>query len=362
MANGMPLKHCFVTGGLGFIGSHCCLVLLEHGCQVTIFDDLSNSSEEVFERMKILAGPKAGMMRFIKGDLKERGDLERAFQGQRYDAVIHFAGRKYVGESVTQPFLYYDNNIKGTINLIEVMSKNGCKNMVFSSSCTVYGDPQYVPLDEKHQLKAVSPYGRTKLIIEDMFRDIAAADKEWRIILLRYFNPVGAHPSGLIGEEQKGIPNNLMPYVQQVVKGQRPVLNVFGGDWNTRDGTCIRDYIHVLDLSEGHVAAVRKLWQTPDIGCVPYNLGTGVGTTVLEIVKAFEGASGLQVPYQVGPRRAGDTEAVWAATELSEKELGWRGTRTVDAMCRDLWKWVELNPQGYDTPLPQVLAACGMKL
>lgn len=258
-----------------------------------------------------------------QGDLKSVADLEKAFSGVKYEAVIHFAGRKYVGESVSQPFLYYDNNLKGTINLIQVMAQHGCKNvcgrpkscfvpgstkscftlllfhtavvglhhhprrsqMVFSSSCTVYGNPEYVPLDEKHRLQAVSPYGRTKLMIEDMFRDIAAADSEWRIVLLRYFNPVGAHHTGLIGEEQKGIPNNLMPYVQQVIQGRRPFLSVFGSDYNTRDGTCIRDYVHVVDLAEGHVAAMKKLWSTPDIGCKAFNLGTGVGTTVLELVK-----------------------------------------------------------------------------
>ncbi len=327
------------------------IVLLENGYQVTIFDDLSNACEEVYPRLKVIAGDKADDMRFIKvcyihptengggewyinvihrifhqvalplcsltqppqqGDLKSVADLEAAFKGVKYEAVIHFAGRKYVGESVSQPFLYYDNNLKGTINLIQVMSQHGCKNvrtlllfpslymlqtctlihpnkqqLVFSSSCTVYGNPEYVPLDEKHRLQAVSPYGRTKLMIEDMFRDIAAADSEWRIVLLRYFNPVGAHHTGLIGEEQKGIPNNLMPYVQQVIQGRRPFLSVFGSDYNTRDGTCIRDYVHVVDLAEGHVAAMKKLWDTPDIGCKAFNLGTGVGTTVLELIKVI---------------------------------------------------------------------------
>ena len=261
--------------------------------------------------------------------------------------MIHFAGRKYVNESVDQPIIYYDHNVAGTVELCKAMSKHGCKTMVFSSSCTVYGNPQYVPIDEQHPLKAVSPYGRTKLIIEDIFRDLAASDPEWRIILLRYFNPVGAHPSGKIGEHQVML-NNLMPWVQAVALQHKPVLTVYGTDYPTRDGTCVRDYIHVMDLAEGHVAALQKLEKTPEIGCVPYNLGTGTGTTVLEMVHAFETASGLEVPLNLSARRPGDAEAVWAATETAELELGWKAKLTVKEMCEDQWKWASTNPDGYD--------------
>eukprot|EP00884_Botryococcus_braunii_P011499 jgi/Botrbrau1/2034/Bobra.0047s0014.1 len=339
----------FVTGGVGFIGSHTVLALLEHGYSVTIIDNLDNSFPEAFRRMQELAGDKASNMKFIKGDLRNFEDLDKAFSEEKFEAVIHFAGRKAVGESVEFPMLYYTHNVLGTINLIEVMRKHNVKNMVFSSSCTVYGNPQYTPIDEKHPLQAASPYGRTKLIIEDIFRDVAVAEKDWRIILLRYFNPVGAHPSGRIGEHPVGIPNNLMPYVQQVALGQRPHLNVFGSDYPTRDGTCIRDYIHVMDLAEGHVAALKKLEGTPDIGCVPYNLGTGTGTTVLEMVKAFEEASGKKVEYVLAPRRAGDCIAVWAGTETAEKELGWRTKLNIADMCRDQWKWAVDNPKGYES-------------
>lgn len=326
------------------------LSLLEHGCKVTIIDNLDNAFESAYKRMQALAGDNAKNMKFVKGDLRHFDDLDKLFAAEKFDAVVHFAGRKAVGESVEFPMLYYTHNIVGTVNLIEAMRKHKCKNMVFSSSCTVYGNPEYTPIDEKHPLRTASPYGRSKLIIEDMFRDLAASPegKEWRIILLRYFNPVGAHPSGKIGEHPIGIPNNLMPYIQQVALGQRPYLNVYGSDYNTRDGTAIRDYIHVMDLAEGHVAAVQKLMNTPNLGCVPYNLGTGTGSTVLEMVKAFEKASGKKVNYELVPRRPGDTEAVWASTDTAEKELGWRTKLNVDDMCRDQWKWASENPKGYE--------------
>ncbi|KAK9837417.1 hypothetical protein WJX81_000755 [Elliptochloris bilobata] len=341
----------FVTGGVGFIGSHTVLSLLDHGYTVTITDNLDNAYEEAYRRMQELAGSKAANMKFIKGDMRSFDDLDRIFAEEKFDAVIHFAGRKAVGESVEFPMLYYTHNVVGAVNLVEVMRKHKVKNIVFSSSCTVYGNPKKVPIDESHPLKALSPYGRSKLIIEDMFRDVAASPKEngWRIILLRYFNPVGAHPSGRIGEMPVGVPNNLMPYVQQVALGQRPFLSVYGHDYDTRDGTCIRDYIHVMDLAEGHVAALRKLSDTPDTGCTAINLGTGTGTTVIEMVKAFEKASGRKVEHKLVDRRAGDSVAVWAATETAEKELGWKTKLDINDMCRDQWKWASLNPKGYET-------------
>ncbi|KAK9814662.1 hypothetical protein WJX72_009401 [[Myrmecia] bisecta] len=339
----------FVTGGIGFIGSHTVLSLLEQGHRVTIIDNLDNAFEEAYRRMQELAGDNASKMKFIKADLRNFDDLDKAFAAEKFDAVIHFAGRKAVGESVDFPMLYYTHNVVGTVNLIEAMRKHKVYNMVFSSSCTVYGNPEKVPIDESHPLKALSPYGRTKLIIEDMFRDLAGAEKQWRIILLRYFNPVGAHPSGKIGEHPVGIPNNLMPYIQQVALGQREHLNVYGSDYPTRDGTCIRDYIHVMDLAEGHVAAVNKLQATKDIGCVVYNLGTGTGSTVLEMVDAFEKASGKKVAYKLAPRRAGDSVAVWAGTETAEKALGWKTKRSVKDMCEDQWRWASANPKGYES-------------
>ncbi len=283
----------------------------------------------------------------MHGDLRDGAALTALFAATKYDAVVHFAGRKYVNESVEDPLRYYDHNVAGTVALAKAMAAGGCKAIVFSSSCTVYGNPQYVPIDEAHPLAAVSPYGRTKLIIEDIFRDLAASDPAWRIVLLRYFNPVGAHASGRIGEHQVML-NNLMPWVQAVALKQRPTLAVYGTDYPTRDGTCVRDYIHVLDLAEGHVAALRKLAGAEKLGCVAYNLGTGTGTTVLEMVHAFEAASGLAVPLALTARRPGDAEAVWAATETAERELGWKATRTVKEMCEDQWRWASANPSGFD--------------
>jgi UDP-glucose 4-epimerase len=273
----------------------------------------------------------------------------------RVDAVIHFAGFKAVGESVDKPMEYYDNNLISTLVLVETMRKHECRCLVFSSSCTVYGNPDEVPITEKEKLQAMSPYGRTKLFQEDMFRDLAASPLEkdpfpWRILLLRYFNPVGAHESGDIGEHPVGVPNNLMPYVHQVALGQRPFLRVFGGDYDTPDGTCIRDYIHVVDLAEGHVSAVDKLLETKDFGCQAVNLGTGKGTSVLEMVKTFQDVTGAKVEYKVVDRRAGDTVTVWASTTLAEQVLGWKSKRTLEDMCRDQWRWASKYPQGYETP------------
>jgi len=345
----MSKGHIFVTGGLGFIGSHTSLVLLEHGYQVTAMDNLDNAFEEVLVRVKKLAGDKASNLNFVKADLRNFEELDALFAKEKYDAVIHFAGRKAVGESVKEPWLYYTHNLVGSTNLMEAMRKHNVKTMVFSSSCTVYGEPTKVPIDETFPRAACSPYGNTKLVIEDIMTDYSKADKEWRIILLRYFNPVGAHPSGEIGEHPVGVPNNLMPYIQQVALGQREQLSVFGDDYKTRDGTCVRDYIHVMDLAEGHVAALDKVKANPDIGCIPYNLGTGTGSTVIEMIKAFEKASGKKVNYKVVPRRGGDSTAVYAATETAKKELGWKSKLDVDDMCRDQWAWATKHPKGFET-------------
>jgi len=344
------MPHIFVTGGLGFIGSHTVLVLLEHGHTVVMIDNLSNSFLRVYEHMKKLAGDKADKMKFIEADLRDKAKLEEIFAAEKFDAVIHFAGFKAVGESVEKPLEYYDNNFVASVVLLEVMRKSNCFNLVFSSSCTVYGMPETVPITEDCPLKAISPYGRTKLFQEDMFRDVAVSDPRWRIMLLRYFNPVGAHESGELGEHPVGIPNNLMPYVQQVALGQREFLRVFGGDYPTPDGTPIRDYIHVVDLAEGHEQAVKKLMDTEGYGCQPINLGTGKGTSVLEMIKTFEESSGAKVPYKVVDRRAGDTIAVWAATGLAEKELGWKTRYGLADMCKHQWAWASKYPQGYETP------------
>ncbi|XP_048319908.1 bifunctional UDP-glucose 4-epimerase and UDP-xylose 4-epimerase 1 isoform X2 [Ziziphus jujuba] len=282
-----------VTGGAGFIGSHTVVQLLKEGFRVHIIDNLDNSVIEAVERVKELVGPQLSKkLRFHLGDLRNKDDLEKLFSQSRFDAVIHFAGLKAVGESVAYPRRYFDNNLVGTINLYEIMAKYNCKKMVFSSSATVYGQPEKIPCVEDFQLVALNPYGRTKLFLEEIARDIQKAEPDWRIILLRYFNPVGAHESGKIGEDPKGIPNNLMPYIQQVAVGRLPELNVYGHDYPTKDGTAIRDYIHVMDLADGHIAALRKLFMTDNIGCKAYNLGTGQGSSVLEMVAAFEKASG----------------------------------------------------------------------
>ncbi|URD76473.1 UDP-glucose 4-epimerase [Musa troglodytarum] len=341
-------RRVLVTGGAGFIGTHTVLQLLKEGFLVTIIDNLDNSVPEAVDRVRLLAGPKLSQnLRFFIGDLRNNEDLEKVFSDTKYDAVIHFAGLKAVGESVAKPSLYYNNNLIGTINLYEHMAKYGCKKVVFSSSATVYGQPEKIPCVEDFEPRAMNPYGRTKLFLEEIARDIQKADPEWRIILLRYFNPVGAHESGQIGEDPIGIPNNLMPYIQQVAVGRLPELNVYGYDYPTKDGSAIRDYIHVMDLADGHIAALQKLFATEDIGCVPYNLGTGYGTSVLEMVAAFEKASGKKIPVRLCPRRSGDATAVFASTERAKKELGWSAKYGVEEMCRDQWKWASNNPYGY---------------
>ncbi|KAJ0962109.1 hypothetical protein J5N97_029937 [Dioscorea zingiberensis] len=340
-----------VTGGAGFIGTHTVLQLLKDGFKVVIIDNLDNSVEEAVDRVRELAGADLSKnLKFYLGDLRKKEDLEKVFSENKFDAVMHFAGLKAVGESVAKPFRYFDNNLVGSINLYETMGKYGCKKMVFSSSATVYGQPEKIPCIEDFELKAMNPYGRTKLFLEEIARDIQKADPEWRIILLRYFNPVGAHESGRIGEDPKGIPNNLMPYIHQVAVGRLPELNVYGHDYPTKDGSAVRDYIHVVDLADGHIAALRKLFATENIGCVAYNLGTGCGTSVLEMVAAFEKAAGKKIPIKLCPRRPGDATAVYASTEKAQKELGWRAKYGVAEMCRDQWNWASKNPYGYQKP------------
>ncbi|MBZ0067329.1 MAG: UDP-glucose 4-epimerase GalE [Thiobacillus sp.] len=331
-----------LTGGAGYIGSHTAVECLAAGHEVVVFDNLSNSSVISLDRVKTIAG-KA--VTFVQGDIRDRVALRKLFADHRIDAVVHFAGLKAVGESVEKPILYYDNNIAGSIALFEVMAEAGVKAIVFSSSATVYGDPATVPITEDFPLSATNPYGRSKLFIEEMLRDIALSDAGWNVALLRYFNPVGAHESGLIGEDPRGIPNNLMPYVAQVAVGRRPHLNVFGGDYPTPDGTGVRDYIHVVDLARGHVAALNKLL---DLGGVKtWNLGTGRGVSVLDMVRGFEAASGKPVPYQIVARRAGDVAQCWADPARAAQELGWRAEYDLPRMCADSWRWQQGNPEGY---------------
>ncbi|XWS48953.1 hypothetical protein CRYUN_Cryun13aG0121600 [Craigia yunnanensis] len=343
-------KTILVTGGAGFIGTHTVVQLLNEGFRVSIIDNLDNSVIEAVHRVKELVGPQLSKkLDFNLGDLRNREDLEKLFSKTKFDAVIHFAGLKAVAESVGNPRRYFDNNLIGTINLYEVMAKYNCKKMVFSSSATVYGQPEIIPCVEDFELKAMNPYGRTKLFLEEIARDIQKAEPDWCIILLRYFNPVGAHESGKIGEDPKGIPNNLMPYIQQVAVGRLPALNVYGHDYPTKDGSAIRDYIHVMDLADGHIAALRKLFTAENIGCIAYNLGTGCGTSVLEMVAAFEKASGKKIPIKLCPRRPGDATAVYASTEKAQKELGWKAKYGVAEMCGDQWKWASNNPWGYQS-------------
>ena len=332
----------FVTGGAGYIGSHTCVELLNAGHQVSVFDNFSNSQPEALARVEHITGKKPLL---FQGDIRDKAALFEALRQSQATAVIHFAGLKAVGDSVAQPLTYYDNNVVGTVRLLEVMNACAIKTLVFSSSATVYGDPQYLPLTEVHPLSATNPYGKTKLVIEDMLRDLYRSDTRWRINILRYFNPVGAHASGLIGEDPRGIPNNLLPYVAQVAVGRREFLNVWGDDYATSDGTGVRDYIHVVDLALGHLKALERLQQGPQ--CQAINLGTGVGYSVLEMVRAFERASGRAVPYQVAPRRAGDVAACYADPVLALALLGWQAQRGLDTMCEDAWRWQHNNPNGY---------------
>lgn len=325
----------FLTGGMGFIGSHTAVELLEKGHEVTLFDNLSNASEDVTERIKKITG-KTPL--FINGDIRDAKALKEAFAQTKPDVVIHFAGLKAVGESCEKPLTYYDNNVNGTLVLLKAMREAGVFNLLFSSSCTVYGTPQKLPITESHPLGGVTnPYGRTKLIIEEMLQDLCAADKRFHVICLRYFNPIGAHPSGLIGENPNGLPNNLLPYVARVASGKLEYVRVFGNDYPTKDGTGVRDYIHVVDLARGHVAALSHLNDV--VGCEAINLGTGTGYSVLEIIKAFEKACGHPIAYKITPRRSGDVAANWADPALAYKLLGWKAQLGIEEMCRDSWNF-----------------------
>ena len=323
-----------VTGGMGYIGSHTCVELLNAGHQVVVLDNLSNSHRSVQTRVERISGKR---LAFVEADIRDRAALEAAFAAHKVEAVIHFAGLKAVGESVQQPLRYYDNNVTGSVVLFETMGKFGVTTLVFSSSATVYGDPASVPIVEDFPLSATNPYGRSKLMIEEMLRDLARSDARWRIALLRYFNPVGAHESGLIGEEPNGIPNNLVPYIAQVANGQREKLSVYGDDYPTPDGTGMRDYIHVVDLAIGHVKTLDKL--ATGAGVVTYNLGTGRGNSVLEMVRAFEQASGKPIPYQIVARRPGDIARCYADPARARDELGWTAQRDIAQMCADAWRY-----------------------
>ncbi len=330
-----------VTGGAGYIGSHTCVELLNAGEEIIILDNFVNSKPEALNRIKAITGKD---FRFYEADLLNKEAIDKVFAENSIDAVIHFAGLKAVGESVMQPIRYYHNNITGTLNLCNVMQAHNVKKMVFSSSATVYGTPKTVPIDETFPLSTTNPYGSTKLMIEQILRDIYTADNEWSIALLRYFNPIGAHKSGLIGEDPNGIPNNLMPYIAQVAIGKLECLGVFGNDYPTHDGTGVRDYIHVVDLSLGHLKALAKIRK--DKGVDAYNLGTGKGYSVLDVVAAFEKASGKKVKYQIKPRRPGDIAECYANPEKAKKILGWEAIYGIEEMCRDSWNFTQKNPQG----------------
>ncbi|MBP3327208.1 MAG: UDP-glucose 4-epimerase GalE [Coprococcus sp.] len=333
-----------VTGGAGYIGSHTCVELLDAGYEVVVVDNLYNASAKSIDRIKEITGRD---LTFYEADILDFDKMDEIFAKEQVDCVIHFAGLKAVGESVAKPLEYYKNNINGTLVLCEVMRKNGCKNIIFSSSATVYGDPAFIPITEEcPKGTPTNPYGWTKHMIEQILTDFHTADSEWNVILLRYFNPIGAHKSGLIGEDPKGIPNNLLPYVAQVAIGKLPCLGVFGDDYDTPDGTGVRDYIHVVDLAVGHVKAINKIKENP--GVKIYNLGTGNGYSVLDVVKAFSKACGHEVPYEIKPRRPGDISTCYADASLAKKELGWEAQYGIDEMCADSWRWQSMNPNGYD--------------
>lgn len=332
-----------VTGGTGYIGSHTCLALMSAGLEPVILDNLCNSKLSVLNRIEEISGKRP---LFYQGDIRDPALLDRIFQEQQIAGVIHFAALKAVGESTQKPFEYFENNISGTLSLLGAMRRAGCYRFIFSSSATVYGDPQTVPIQEDSPRFTMSPYGRTKLMIEQILEDMQKADPRWSITLLRYFNPIGAHESGRMGEDPQGIPNNLMPFITQVAIGRRNCLNIFGNDYPTKDGTCVRDYIHVMDLAEGHVKAWQVCGEQP--GLHIYNLGTGQGVSVLEMVNAFARACGLEINYQIVDRRPGDVAECWADPAKAQRELGWKATRTLDDMTRDSWRWQKNNPNGYE--------------
>lgn len=332
-----------VTGGAGYIGTHTCVALLAAGHEVVVVDSLCNSQKAALTRVEAIAGRE--ITAFYCVDVRDRDSMRKVFAAHAVDAVVHFAALKAVGESVAKPLAYYDNNVVGTLALAEAMAEAGVRRLVFSSSATVYGDPSSVPIKEDFPAQPTNPYGWSKWMMERVLTDIAEVDSRWRIVLLRYFNPVGAHPSGLIGEDPTGIPNNLMPYVAQVAVGRRECLQVFGNDYPTPDGTGVRDYVHVLDLALGHVCAVEQLDRLPSPLCL--NLGTGRGYSVLEVVQAFEQAAGRRIPFRVVARRPGDVAACWADPTLAERMLGWRAQHGLARMCEDAWCWQRLNPQGF---------------
>lgn len=340
-----------VTGGAGYIGSHTCIALHQAGYDVVVYDNLSNSSIEAINRASKLAGQP---IEFIEGDIRDAKLLKQVFAEHGFFGVIHFAGLKAVGESVAKPLLYYNNNVSGTIILLEVMAEANVKNLVFSSSATVYGDPEVLPIDETSPRSCTNPYGQSKLTVEHILEDLAATNDGWNLIPLRYFNPVGAHSSGQIGEDPNDIPNNLMPYISQVAVGKLEKLSIFGNDYSTVDGTGVRDFIHVTDLAQGHVAALNylqqqvSLSQTNSVGFLPINLGTGKGTSVLELVNAFSEVSGQDIPYQFSARRAGDIASCYASADKAKQLLGWEAKLSITEMCQDTWRWQSINPNGYN--------------
>jgi len=331
-----------VTGGAGYIGSHTVVLLIEAGYEIVVFDNFCNSSKESIRRVEKLVNQS---IEVVEGDIRSRENLQVVFDNYKIDAVIHFAGLKAVGESVAEPLRYYDNNVNGTGVLCEVMAKNGCRRIIFSSSATVYGDPATTPILENFPLSATNPYGRSKLMVEEILRDLYISDTEWQVVLLRYFNPVGSHKSGTIGEDPNGIPNNLMPFIAQTAVGKRKLLSIFGDDYNTIDGTGVRDYIHVVDLAQGHVNALDRIQNFTEPMTI--NLGTGNGYSVLEMIKSFEKASGKRVPYNIAPRRTGDIATCFADPSYAKKILDWEAIRGIDEMCEDIWRWQSSNPNGY---------------
>ena len=338
----MQNQKVLVTGGAGYIGSHTVVLLIEAGYEVVIFDNFCNASKESIRRVEKIVNQK---IELVEGDIRNREDLRTVFSSHVIDTVIHFAGLKAVGESVEQPLKYYDNNVNGTAVLCEVMAQHNCKSIIFSSSATVYGDPHTTPILENFPLSATNPYGRSKLMVEEILRDLYVSDNEWKVVLLRYFNPVGAHASGTIGEDPNGLPNNLMPFISQTAVGKREYLSVFGNDYDTKDGTGVRDYIHVVDLARGHVNALERILSFTEPMTI--NLGTGNGYSVLEMIKAFERVSGKKVAYKIASRRAGDIATCFADPTYAKEILNWEAEKGIDEMCEDGWRWQSRNPKGY---------------
>lgn len=337
------MKEILVTGGLGYIGSHTCIELLDNNYKVIVIDNLYNSNKAVIDKIKDITRKD---IIFYEGDIRDEKILNKIFSENKIYGVIHFAGLKSVGESVENPLIYYDNNINGTLNLLKVMNNFNVKNIIFSSSATVYGKPKSVPIKENFPLSVTNPYGRTKLFLEEILKDLYISDNNWNIILLRYFNPIGAHKSGKIGESPNGIPNNLIPYITQVAIGKLDHINVFGNDYDTPDGTGVRDYIHVVDLANGHIKAIEKFKDIPDVRI--YNLGTGVGYSVLDIIKTFEEIIGKKLKYKIAPRRKGDIDKCYADSKKAKKELNWQAQYGLKEMCKDSWNWQKNNPNGYE--------------